>query len=75
MIEFVASLFGCTHHNCTFPMTAKVRGEAAPPALPEAGKPAPENYVVCLDCGKEFGYDWQKMKKFEMKKIPAVRVA
>jgi RNA polymerase subunit RPABC4/transcription elongation factor Spt4 len=19
-------------------------------------------YVVCLDCGKEFAYDWQEMK-------------
>ncbi|HEY6273818.1 MAG TPA: hypothetical protein VIX19_17705 [Terriglobales bacterium] len=19
-------------------------------------------YVVCLDCGKEFAYDWQKMR-------------
>ncbi|MGZ4827853.1 MAG: hypothetical protein ACXVY9_10845 [Terriglobales bacterium] len=21
-----------------------------------------ETYVVCLDCGKEFAYDWQEMR-------------
>jgi hypothetical protein len=28
-------------------------------------------YIVCLDCGKEFPYDWQKMKVV----APAKRVA
>ena len=49
-------LFGCTHRNYTFPMTAK------------QGKPRPEvarvtgTWVACLDCGKEFAYDWKEMK-------------
>ena len=64
MFQFVASLFGCTHHHCTFPMTSRGAAEAS------AGKPSPKTYVVCLDCGKEFAYDWQKMKK-----VAAVRVA
>jgi hypothetical protein len=25
-----------------------------------SNQPAP--YVVCLDCGKHFGYDWSRMK-------------
>ena len=25
-----------------------------------SNKPAP--YVVCLDCGKHFGYDWSRMQ-------------
>ena len=50
MLRFVASLFGCAHHHCTFPRTARKQGEI------------PTTYVVCLDCGKEFPYDWQKMK-------------
>jgi len=41
------SLFGCRHVNLSFPLTPK-------------GKKNP--YVVCLECGKEFPYDWGKMK-------------
>ncbi len=43
-------LFGCSHKNYTFPIT--MRG----------GRGAPRTYVVCLDCGKEFAYDWKEMK-------------
>jgi hypothetical protein len=49
MFRFVNGLFGCTHRHCTFPRTAK---KGAVPAM----------YVVCLDCGKEFPYDWQAMR-------------
>jgi predicted transcriptional regulator len=57
MFRFVATLFGCAHPRCTFPITAKKLGAA----LPEA-KVRRNTYIVCLDCGKEFPYDWQKMK-------------
>ena len=68
MLQFVASFFGCTHHHCTFPMTPRILREAKQGGA--SGKPSPKTYVVCLDCGKEFAYDWQKMKK-----VAAVRVA
>ena len=57
MFQFFASLFGCAHRHCTFPMTDKK------PATPHADKPSPKTYIVCLDCGKEFAYDWQRMKR------------
>jgi hypothetical protein len=57
MFQFVASLFGCTHQHCTFPITAKKLGAALPEDT-TSGK----TYIVCLDCGKEFPYDWQQMK-------------
>lgn len=57
MFRFVTSLFGCAHRRCTFPITAKIAGPA-----PSGGKPSKTTYVVCLDCGKEFPYDWQEMK-------------
>jgi predicted transcriptional regulator len=57
MFQFVASLFGCAHQHCTFPITAKKLGAA----LPE-DKTSGKTYIVCLDCGKEFPYDWQQMK-------------
>jgi len=50
MFRFVTSLFGCAHARCTFPITATKPGQAS------------TTYVVCLDCGKEFPYDWERMK-------------
>ena len=48
------TLFGCSHRRTTFPQT---------PAR-KVGKSLGRNstYVVCLDCGKEFDYDWQEMR-------------
>ena len=43
-------LFGCSHKRTSFPRTpdrrSKLRGM----------------YIVCLDCGQEFDYNWQSMK-------------
>jgi hypothetical protein len=49
-------LFGCTHANYSFPITAKRAGRNVASAGPTG------TYVVCLDCGKEFAYDWEAMK-------------
>ena len=48
-------LFGCWHSNYSFPFTAKAANRAA-------AAHATGTYVVCLDCGKEFPYDWKTMK-------------
>jgi hypothetical protein len=47
-------LFGCWHKNYTFPITANTRDRY--------GAHGKTTYVVCLDCGKEFPYDWEQMK-------------
>lgn len=49
-------LFGCTHRRYSFPITSKSAARRT-----QASK-ATGTYVVCLDCGKEFGYDWNQMK-------------
>lgn len=49
-------LFGCSHKRYSFPITAKA-GQHRPEAASVTG-----TYVVCLDCGKEFPYDWGQMK-------------
>jgi hypothetical protein len=49
-------IFGCSHKHYSFPMTAKP-GQRRSEAAAVTG-----TYVVCLDCGKEFAYDWQEMK-------------
>jgi hypothetical protein len=51
-----ASLFGCGHRRTTFPIT---RGRKFPGA--QATTAPNRTYVACLDCGKEFAYDWKSM--------------
>jgi hypothetical protein len=56
MAKLLDVLFGCMHARYSFPVTlrgAVRRSQAA--ALTGT-------YVVCLECGKEFPYDWQEMK-------------
>lgn len=49
LMEF---LFGCPHERTTFPLTRRVArsGERR------------QTYVACLDCGREFPYNWQEMR-------------
>ncbi len=42
----------CGHLRTSFPMTPKVK----------TGQPRQSTYIVCLDCGKEFNYNWDLMK-------------
>jgi len=49
------SLLGCSHARTTFPLTPG-RKNMAPSATRNG------TYVVCLDCGKEFAYDWEGMR-------------
>jgi hypothetical protein len=50
------AMFGCWHSRYSFPMTARA-GSRRNKAGARQG-----TYVVCLDCGKEFAYDWQEMR-------------
>ena len=52
--KLVNALFGCTHSNYSFPRTVRSRRSEATRLT--------GTYVVCLDCGKEFPYDWQHMR-------------
>ena len=55
-ISFTDFLFGCWHKRLTFPFS-RTKPVALTVALGQM-----ETYVVCLDCGKEFNYDWKRMK-------------
>ena len=51
------TLFGCSHQRTTFPQTpARTSAYGAP------GHTHKGTYVVCLDCGKEFTYNWDQMR-------------
>jgi hypothetical protein len=49
-------VFGCRHSRYSFPVT--LRGAAR---RPQAGA-LTGTYVACLDCGREFPYDWEEMR-------------
>ena len=54
--KFVDAVFGCRHSRYSFPVSVR-RSQRRPQAAALTG-----TYVVCLDCGREFAYDWQEMK-------------
>jgi hypothetical protein len=45
-------VFGCRHRRTSFPLSPSVR----------PGAPHEDMYVVCLDCGKRFHYQWDLMR-------------
>ncbi len=71
MNTLLNALLGCSHRRTTFPIT---------PARKAGFSPAPggvrhSTYVVCLDCGKEFGYDWAEMRIGEPVAAPVAAAA
>lgn len=57
--SLINAFWGCSHRRTTFPMTPGRKGFAAQGATRHG------TYVVCLDCGKEFRYDWNEMRQAE----------
>ena len=51
------ALVGCRHRRTTFPFTP-----ARPKTVRIPSETHGETYVVCLDCGKQFVYDWENMR-------------
>jgi len=54
--KLVDVIFGCRHARYSFPITLRA-GSRRSAATQRTG-----TYVACLDCGREFRYDWQEMK-------------
>ncbi len=55
-MKLLESLFGCRHSRYSFPITVRA-GSRRNSAASLTG-----TYVACLDCGREFPYDWQEMR-------------
>jgi hypothetical protein len=53
------TLFGCSHARTTFPLTP---GRKNSPFAASGASGAGRTYVVCLDCGREFAYNWDEMR-------------
>jgi hypothetical protein len=56
MVKLLTAMFGCSHKRTTFPLTI-------------AG--TKRTYVACLDCGREFDYNWPEMQRGNQVTPPA----
>lgn len=50
------TFFGCKHSHFSFPISIR------PASRRNSAAKLTGTYVACLDCGREFPYDWQEMK-------------
>lgn len=66
LAKMMDAVFGCRHSRYSFPLTIRAGSRRAPTARTGT-------YVVCLDCGREFGYDWQQMRVAELQPRAAAR--
>ncbi len=71
--KLIDAIFGCWHSGCwhshySFPITVR-KGVRRNAAASLTG-----TYVVCLDCGKEFPYDWHEMKMIDSDTQRSARV-
>jgi hypothetical protein len=50
-------VFGCWHKRRSFSITVRGKLRRSTAAASVTG-----TYIACLDCGREFPYDWSQMK-------------
>jgi hypothetical protein len=64
MLEKVLQIFAlaCRHNKTTQPFTASVATSPSKKSDWDSVGSGPSHYVVCLDCGRKFAYDWQNMR-------------
>ncbi len=64
MVEKILQIFSlaCRHNRTPQPVTASVATAAPKGSEWESVGSGPSHYVVCLDCGRKFAYDWQNMR-------------
>ncbi len=52
----------CNHKKTSQPFTAAVNPPTGTHDDWDPVGTGPSHYVVCLECGKKFPYDWQRMR-------------
>ena len=61
--SLVNTLLFCAHRRTTFPMTSRPRNASSTVPIGSSTVPiGKRTYVICLDCGKEFSYNWEEMR-------------
>ncbi|MGA9527878.1 MAG: hypothetical protein WBS24_07180 [Terriglobales bacterium] len=56
LAKLMDTVFGCHHARYSFPLTIRAGTRRANAGMRTG------TYVTCLDCGREFNYDWQRMR-------------
>jgi len=59
VLQFLS--IACAHRNLSKPHAAEFDDGRSADWSPVANG-GPSHYVVCLDCGKQFSYDWRNMR-------------
>jgi len=64
MLEKVLQLLSiaCAHRKLSKPFTAELDNGYKTADWMPVGNSGQSHYVVCLDCGKKFSYDWSNMR-------------
>ncbi len=64
MFEKILQLLAvtCRHKRTSQPFTAAAAVAVGSKSSWEPVGKGPSHYVVCLDCGKKFNYDWRNMR-------------
>ncbi len=64
MVERVLQFFNmsCGHKKISQPFAASIAVARNSRSEWDAVAPAGKHYVVCLDCGSKFDYDWKEMR-------------
>ena len=57
-------LFGCSHRRTTFPITLRNSVSVDGQRITQA-----ETYIVCVQCGRHFAYDWTTMRTIEQRPV------
>lgn len=52
----------CKHKRTSQPFASAGASNNKTASGWEAVQPSGKHYVVCLDCGKKFDYDWKEMR-------------
>lgn len=59
LLQFLA--IRCAHKKLSLPFAAS-SGERSANSAWDSPSPAAKHYVVCLECGRKFEYDWTEMR-------------
>jgi hypothetical protein len=64
MFNKILQLFAirCRHKKTSQPFAAAPTARHNPASSWDPVLPAGRHYVVCLDCGQKFDYDWKEMR-------------
>lgn len=64
MFEKVLQLLSisCKHKKTSQPFASSISSRSSSTSGWDPVTPAGKHYVVCLDCGKKFNYDWKEMR-------------